>query len=215
MIDPVRLRKASVWRTKDRRLQTRCLWAAVVGLCSVALAMCPVTSSAQGLALSLEPGVAVGRARPRGSPLPSAASLKALLGVAPFLDLSVGVGFVGLPDLSLSSSSMSGMASTVGAGVRLKRPRDLRSFLGASPWVDVEALSVQGGATGRLGLAAGAGAAFPVNRARTIWLGPFVRYRQLVVPDGAGDRPASHGLFAGLTLEVRSSQTPVGRGVSP
>jgi hypothetical protein len=101
---------------------------------------------------------------------------------------------------------MSGMASTFGLGLRLKRPHDQRSFRGASPWVDVEALSVQGGAGDRRALAVGAGLAFPVGRERSIWLGPFVRYLQVLEPNGAGlDQRSSSGLFAGLTFELGSS----------
>ena len=183
-------------RTRHVRVRTRCLCAAV-------LAACPLVSSAQGLALSLEPGVALQGARTQGLRLPSEASLKALLGLGRYLDLSIGVGFIGLPNLSDSSSPMSGMASTVGAGLRLKRPHDERSFLGASPWVDAEVLSVQTGAGDRRAVALGAGLAFPIDRARSIWLGPFVRYLQVLEPNGVGrDRRASDGLFAGFTFEV-------------
>jgi hypothetical protein len=189
-----------VWRTRTRRAGTRCL-------CAAALAACPLAASAQRLALSLEPGVALAAqgASAHGLRLPSGASLKALLGLGRYLDVSIGVGFVGLPDLSDSTSPMSGMASTVGVGLRLKRPHDQRSFLGVSPWVDAEALSVHGRAGDRRALAMGAGLAFPIGRERSIWLGPFVRYLQMLEPSGARlDKHASDGLFAGATFEVGS-----------
>lgn len=194
-----------VGRTSGRRFQRGCLWAIV-------LALLPVAASGQDLALSLQPSVAVAGGRSRGSQLPSLTSLKALLGLAPFLDLSFGVGFIGLPDLSESSSAMSGMASTVGAGLRLKRPHDRRSASGVSPWVDLEVLSVNGGAGDRRAFAVGGGVALPLGGSRGIWMGPFVRYLQLVEESGAGGNPrASSGLFAGLTFEIAFAPRSSGR----
>ena len=186
-------------RTRLWRAATRCLGAAV-------LASCPLAASALGLALSLEPGVALQGAPAHGLRLPSNASLKAFLGLGRYLDISIGAGFVGLPDLSDSNSPMSGMAATFGVGLRRKRPHDRRSFGGASPWVDAEALSVQGRAGDGRALAVGAGLAFPMGSARSIWLGPFVRYLQMLEPGGARlDGRASDGLFAGVTFEVGTS----------
>jgi hypothetical protein len=189
-------------RTRDRRKRSQCLYA-------VALAAFPLEAFAQGLALSLEPGVALQGAQTQTLRLPSAASLKALLGLGRYLDVSIGAGFAGLPNLSDSTSPMSGMAATFGIGLRVKRPHDERSFRGASPWVDAEALSVQGGAGDCRALAVGAGLAFPIGRERSVWLGPFLRYLQVVEPNGADlGRRAQGGLFAGLTFEIGSSAGP-------
>ncbi len=191
-----------MWRTRDWWTGSRCL-------CAAALVACPAAALAQALAFSLEPSIGFGGGQTNGSRLPSAAALKALLGVNRYLDVSIGAGFVGLPTLSDSNSPMSGMASTVGAGLRLKRPHDLRSFRGASPWVDAEALSVRGGDSSRRAFAMGAGIAFPMGRDRSIWLGPFVRYLQLLEPNGAGHgKRVSDGVFAGLTFEVSSAVGP-------
>jgi hypothetical protein len=191
-----------VWRTASWR-KVSC------GLCAAALATCPLAASAQALALSLEPSVALGVRPTAALRLPSAASLKALLGVGRHLDFTFGAGLVGLPDLSDSNSPMSGMASTVGVGLRLKRPHDGRSFGGASPWVDAEVVSIQGAAGDRRAVAIGAGVAFAIGRERTFWLGPFVRHLQVVESSGAahGRRP-SDGLFAGVSVEVRRATSP-------
>lgn len=191
-----------MWRTRDWRKKSR--W-----LCAAAVAAWPAAASAQALAFSLEPSVALGGRQTQALRLPSAASLKALLGINRYLDVSFGAGFVGLPNLSDSSSPMSGMASTVGAGLRLKRPHDERSFRGASPWIDAEVLSVHGGGSSRRAFAVGAGLAFPMGRERSIWLGPFVRYLQLLESNAAehGQR-ASDGIFAGLTFEIGSAAGP-------
>jgi hypothetical protein len=160
-----------VWRRRGWRKGSRCL-------CAAALAACPLAASAQAISfsLSLEPGVALGGRQGTVLRLPSAAALKALLGVGRYLDFSFGAGLVGLPDLSDSNSPISGMASTVGVGLRVKRPHDGRSFGGASPWVDAEALRVQGNAGDRRAVSMGAGIAFPLGRERLMWLGPFVRH---------------------------------------
>jgi hypothetical protein len=191
-----------VWHTTDWRVGS-CF------ACTAALTLCPMEASAQGFAFSLEPGVPLNGAQPQALRLPSAASLKALLGLGRCVDLSLGAGFVGLPSLSDSSSPMSGTASMFGVGLRLKRPHDQRTFYGASPWVDAEALSVHGGPIDRRALSVGAGLAFPMGRERSIWLGPFVRYLQIMQPNVAGhDQRASDGMFAGLTFEVAFPARP-------
>ncbi|MFL5261090.1 MAG: hypothetical protein ACJ79L_01620 [Anaeromyxobacteraceae bacterium] len=177
--------------------------------CAAAIACAPCAAFAQGLAFSLEPGIAVAGLGSQRLQLPSAASIRALLGIGPCLDLALGAGYVGLPALSDATSPMSGMASMYGVGLRLKRPHDERSWRGASPWVDVEVLSVRADAGDRRAVAIGAGIAVPLRRDRAVWVGPFVRYVQVTAPStttGAGG--ASDGVFAGLTLEIGAAMTP-------
>jgi hypothetical protein len=163
----------------------------------------PGAAAAQSLSFSLEPGIAVSGTGPQRLDLPSAASIRALLGVGQCLDLTFGAGYVGLPTLSDASSPLAGMASTYGVGLRLKRPHDERSWRGASPWVDAEVLSVRAIAGDRRAIAMGAGIALPLGRGRGLWLGPFVRYIQVTAPTSAtGARGASDGVFAGLTFEI-------------
>lgn len=206
--------------------------------CAIVLAACPLATSAQALAVRLERGVpmhdapaqalhlldagslrallgigpyfdiSIG-ASTQALPLPSAASLKALLGFGRYLDASFGVGFVGLPSLSDSTSSMSGMASMVGVALRLSRPHDLRPFHGASPWVGAEAISVQCSAGDRRAVALAGGLSFPIGRERRIWVGPFVRYLQIMERNGTGlGNRASDGLSAGVAFESGSSAGP-------
>jgi hypothetical protein len=155
--------------------------------------------------LTLRPALAVptSASRSQGLDLGSAASLQALLGLGRYVDVEIGIGFIGLPMSSVQLSSLSGMASTYGAGLRLKRPHDQRSFHGASPWVEAEALYVHAGRLGGAGFAAGAGLAFPLGLAHKFWLGPFVRYLDVFQPSRLDlDNRASSTLFAGLTFEV-------------
>jgi hypothetical protein len=185
-------------RRRGRLALTRFLRAA-------ALLACPFAAQGGEVSLKLQPGLAVplSASRSPGRDLGSAASLQALLGLGRYFDVEFGVGFIGLPMSSAQLSSLSGMASTYGAGLRLKRPHDQRSFHGASPWIEAEALYLHAGRLEGAGFAAGAGLAFPFGLARELWLGPFVRYLDVVQPNRIDlDNRASSTLFAGLTVEV-------------
>lgn len=170
---------------------------------AAALLAIPFAAQAGEVSLKLQPGLAVPLPAPRsqGFDLGGAASLQALLGLGRYVDVEIGAGFIGLPMSSGRLSSLSGLASTYGAGLRLKRPHDQRSFHGASPWVEAEAIYVQAGRLEGPGFAAGAGLAFPVGHARKFWVGPFVRYLEILQPNRI-DPETSSKLFAGLTFEV-------------
>jgi hypothetical protein len=171
---------------------------------ATALLAWPLAAQAGDISLQLQPGFAVPLSAPsQGLDIGSAASLQAFLGLGRHLDVEIGVGFIGLPMSSAQLSSLSGLASTYGAGLRLRGPRDQRSFLGASPWVDAEALYLRAGRLEGTGFAAGAGLAFPVGGARKFWLGPFVRYLEIVRPDRTDpDHRDLRTLFAGFTFEI-------------
>jgi hypothetical protein len=173
-------------------------------LCLAALLACPRGARAGDVSFMLQPGMGLpisSTRSPGGLDLGSGASFKALLGLGSYADFEVGVGFVGLPMSSVELASLSGLASTYGAGVRLRRPHGQRSFHGASPWVEVEALRVEAVHRGGTGLAVGMGLAFPVGSGRALWLGPFVRYLDVELPDAAS-LGAVRTLFAGVTVEI-------------
>jgi hypothetical protein len=66
---------------------------------------------------------------------------------------------------------------------------------------------VRTGGLDRFGLTLGAGVSFPLAPTRNAWLGPFVRYMQIVQPDRMGfDDTDAKMLFVGLSFEL---------GVSP
>jgi hypothetical protein len=95
-------------------------------------------------------------------------------------------------------------------GLRFKRPQDAspeRSGFGAaSPWIDADALYVRTGGLDRFGFTLGAGVSFPLVPDRTTWLGPFVRYMQIVQPDREGfDDTDAKVLLLGLNLEIRTN----------
>lgn len=130
-------------------------------------------------------------------------SLKALWALSRYFDLGPSATYLVLP--TRADTSILGTAWAFGGSLQFKRPHDAPSdsFLGISPWIDVDALYVRTGPLDRLGLAAAAGLAVPLSRSRVFWLGPFVRYFVIVQPDNAGyDDASANTLTIGLSLDV-------------
>ena len=186
----------------------------------------PSIARAGDLAVKVEPGLAFPLTQPQSQRFGfgGGVNAKLLYGVAPYFDVTVGASFVALPTSTNSLSSGTGAAWGYGPGLRLKGRHDSEAFHGASPWVDADALYVRTGALNRFGFAAGAGLAFPLDHARKFWLGPFVRYQQVVGSGGAYvvDQPSIDSrdakvLFVGLSLEMGPSRRvqPVAAVESP
>src|SRR5205823_1619663 len=118
------------------------------------------------------------------------ASLKAYVGLGRYFDAQAGFSFVGLPTLAGATPSKAGTAWSDSLGLRLKRPHNAsltsRSFFAASPWLDGDALYVRTGGLDRFGITVGAGVSWPLVQRRTAWLGPFVRYMEIVQPRRQG-----------------------------
>lgn len=147
----------------------------------------------------VEPGIAGPLSAPQNRVfgVGGGAHLAGGLALTRFLDAQLVGGFLGF-------SAAQGDPATIGelgAGVRFKRPHGSGSF---SPWLDGSALYVRTGPLDRFGFAVGAGLAFPVSRARGVWMGAFVRYLQVVQePERAGfDNTDAKILVGGLSLEV-------------
>jgi outer membrane protein OmpA-like peptidoglycan-associated protein len=175
------------------------------------LLTCPFAARATDLGFKAEPGVAWPLTEQQSTRFNAGGgiALKGLLGLTPSFDVSASLLFVGLPRSAGSPSSNTGTSWGYGGGVRLKGAHDSDAFLGASPWIDADALYVRTGALNRFGFAAGAGLAFPVGVTRTFWLGPYVRYQQIVGQGGTGiDGSDAKILLAGLSFEF-------GTGVAP
>lgn len=163
---------------------------------------------AGSFALKIEPGVAVPLSSPQARlfDVGGGQTVKALWALSPYWDIGPSVTFLALP--AADGVSEAGTAWTFGGGVRLKRPHhapDHDSFLAISPWVDVDALYVRTAGLNRPGFAAAVGLAVPLGADRTFWLGPFVRYLQILqgTPSGFDNRDA-RVLSVGLSLEVGS-----------
>lgn len=174
----------------------------------LALLAFPVAAVPGDLSVKVEPGVAFPLTDPQSErfDLGGGAAAKLLYGIGPYLDLTAGVSFLGLPRSSGSTAPEAGTAWGYGPGLRLKTSRDSDAFHGMSPWVDGDALYVRTGSLDRFGFAAGTGLAFPLGEARRSWLGPFVRYQQILGRGGdATDGRDAKILLAGVSLEVGSS----------
>lgn len=172
---------------------------------STALAADPPT-------LSVEPGVAIPLTGPQVDRfnVGGALTLKPLIGLTPFLDVGVAGSVIALP--SKVDGVDAGTAWGIGPTLRLKRPHDEsntgRGFSAVSPWIDGNAQYIRTGPLDRLGLSLAVGAAVPTSDARTLWIGPFVRYTdilQSVVDRPQFDNTDGHVLIAGVSFEFGGS----------
>ena len=177
----------------------------------------PLPSRAGDFSLKIEPGVAVPLTTPQSqifSPGPGE-TLKAMWLLNRYLSLGPSATFIFLP--AEAPQGQGGTAWTLGGSLALRRPHDLPdddALLGISPWVDLDALYVRTGPLDRPGVALGAGLAVPIGRERIFWLGPFVRYLEIIQPDRTGfDNHDAKILSVGLSLEVGFGvERPVDRG---
>ncbi len=163
------------------------------------------TAHADGLAIKLEPGVVIPTTAPQSEiyDVGGGQSLKALFGINPYLDIGPAVSFLFLP--ASAPLAESGVAWGFGGGFRLKRPHNQLDS-GASPWLDADLLYMRTGDLGRLGFDAAVGVAFPVDKAKVFWVGPFVRYQQTVNNERVGyDTRDSKIILAGLSIEFGSA----------
>jgi len=182
-----------------------------------ALLACPLAAHAIDLDVKLEPGAALSMTNPQSQrfELGGAATVKGLVGFeGGYVNLSAGLTFLGLPAQTGFASSSVGTAWAPSAGLRiqlpresekmrLQRPHERESFRGARPWIDGDALYVRTGGLDRFGFATAVGLSFPVGEARSFWLGPFVRYFQIVGRNGGGfDNRDARTIVLGFSLET-------------
>jgi outer membrane protein OmpA-like peptidoglycan-associated protein len=170
-------------------------------------ASAPQLASGLRLALRLEPGVALAMTDPQSDLTDAgfAQTIKLMVGVTRYLELGPSVSFTTLP--GNGDMAESGRAWTAGGGARVMRPHDAGrgSFSAISPWVDADALYVRTGDLHRPGFALGAGASLPIDQRRRFWIGPYVRYFQIMQGDRTGfDNRDAQILSVGLSLEVGS-----------
>jgi outer membrane protein OmpA-like peptidoglycan-associated protein len=137
--------------------------------------------------------------------------LGAAVHALPYIDWQATAAWLALS--AGNDGSATGEAFAIGTGPRIQRPRKE----GWSPWIDGDAMYVRTGPLDRFGAAVGLGVAFPLGEAKTLWLGPFARYLQIVGADGAGlDSRDARILTAGLALEgLTPSPAPTPRPEAP
>ena len=192
-----------------------------------ALLACPFAARAIDLDVKLEPGAALSMTNPQSQRFEfgGAATIKGLVGFeGGLVNLSAGMNFLGLPAQTGFASTSVGTAWAPSAGLRIQLPRESEkmrlhkphqreSFGGGKPWIDGDVLYVRTGGLDRFGFAGAVGLSFPVGEARSFWLGPFVRYFQIVQGARAGfDNRDARTIVLGVSLETgtrleRSSYT--------
>lgn len=159
--------------------------------------------------LKLEPGLAAALTDPQSEMTEAgfAQTVKLLFGVTPWLEVGPSATFTTLA----ASPSMTDPGTSWGFGgsARFMRPRDAAIGQGRlraiSPWIDIDLMYVRTGSLDRPGFAAAVGVAAPIDEQRRFWIGPFVRYSQIVQGEREGfDNHDAKILSAGLSLEIGS-----------
>ncbi len=177
--------------------------AACAALVTLGFMTVPATAAAQGPSFHLEPGLAIPLTAPQTDAykVGGGQSAKLLFGLTPWLDIGPNASFLLLP--AKEENAESGIVWGFGGGLRIKRPHDATSFSGISPWFDADALYIRTGDLNRPGFDAALGLAVPVGEARALWVGPFVRYLQVMQPERAGfDNGDAQILSLGVSFEV-------------
>ena len=178
----------------------------VVLVIAVVLAV-PRAANALHVSLKLEPGIAIPLSAPQSQiyDVGGGESLKALFRINRYLDVGPTGFFMILP--AEQKLAASGSVWGVGGGLRLKRPHDATTAGGLSPWFDADFFDIQTGDINRPGFDAALGVQAPVGKTRALWIGPFVRYTQVIQPQNAGfdDRDAKI-LTVGLSFELGARQ---------
>jgi OOP family OmpA-OmpF porin len=184
------------------------LMTSVMAAASVAL-LTTSTARADGpdLTLKVEPGVAFPLTSPQtdrfkvGGDL----SVKPLVALTSWLAVGPSVSVLALP--SSVDGVDTGTAWRFGGSAEVRRPHDNPStgLATVSPWFAGELQYVRTGPLDRVAPSLSAGAAFPTSEARTLWVGPFVKYLDVV--QSLADRPGfdngdAHVLIAGVSLEL-------------
>ena len=156
-------------------------------------------AGAVDLGFKLEPGVAVPLAKPQTDyfGVGGGGMLRFSVAALRFLDVQATTGYFAFP------SSEGGSPVTIfalGVGPRLQMPHQgTRRW---SLWLDMDMLYIRTGPLDRFGFSIGAGAMFALTSAKTLWLGPTLRYLEIVQGNRPGfDNTDARILIAGLTFE--------------
>jgi hypothetical protein len=149
-----------------------------------------------------EPSAAFPVAAPQNRLFIPGGSLALKGGVAPlrFLDVFASLQLVGMPAGSGNPNSDPGLAWSLGVGVRVRQPRAATAPF--HPWLDGELAYVRTGDLDRFGFSLAAGLAVAAGDSRRFWVGPFLRYFQIVSPDRDGfDSRDALMLLVGISVE--------------
>ena len=200
-------------------------FAAAAAIFALSLAAAPAVAT--DFAVKFEPGVAIPLTAPQTDhfAVGGAAALKGLVSLGAYVDAAAGVAFLGLPSVVSGAQNGAAWAGSVGLRVKPRRlsleernapDHPVEHFGGLQPWLDADLQYVVTGPLQRFGFAAAAGIAMPLGAERAFWLGPFVRYAQIV----QGDRPGFNNgdamtLILGISLEASTTLVPPTHAAAP
>lgn len=132
-------------------------------------------------------------------------SLKVTKELTPYLDAGVGLSFMALPSEIPGISA--GTANGGGLTLKLKRPYMDSNI---NPWFDIDAQYVRTGSLDRFSYATALGVYAPLNEAKSMQLGPFVRYQDVVQLSKEGyNTTDAHVLIVGVSFEFGKAHETV------
>lgn len=121
------------------------------------------------------------------------------LGIGEWIGVQLTGQTVVLPARPMAPASDPAVPIGLGAGVRVKLPYRFPVY----PWIDADALYVRTGPLDRFGFTVGVGLHVPIGERRSVRLGPFLRYFQIVDSDEPKvDSTNAKILIAGASLEI-------------
>lgn len=112
-----------------------------------------------------------------------AGALKVTFDLTPWFDVAPSVmtdQFA--PNQNYSATGVSGLWA-FGVGARLKRSHSASEntlWASTSPWIDADAQYIRTGDLNRFGYSVGVGLAAPMDNAKHFWLGPYLRWTEVV-----------------------------------
>lgn len=181
----------------------------ILGTLATALAVPTLAHAddAHPLTLRLEPGVAYPMKSPQDSRFGPGfdLTLKPTVGVTPWFDASLVGSVLALPSF-LPGIAM-GTGYGIGAGVKVKRPHDASNkgtgLSAVSPWEDADVQFERTGPLNRAALSVAVGASVPTSANRNLWVGPFVRYTDIMQANTVGyNSTDAHVFIVGLSFEL-------------
>ena len=197
-------------------LKTGMLAAATIAL------LAPTTARADGpeLTLKVEPGVALPLTSPQADRFGVGGDLtvKPLITLTPWLAVGPSLSVLALH--SSINGVDTGTAWRAGATAELRRPHDNDStgWRAVSPWLSAEFQYVRTGPLDRVAPSLAVGAAFPTSEARTLWVGPFVKYLDVVqsLADKQGmDNSDAKVAILGVSFEFGAARKKAAEPVPP
>lgn len=150
----------------------------------------------------LEPGAAFNLTAPQTDYFGPGGGLGIRAGLSPIRVLDVHLAS-NLLWFSGKNGGDTGAAYAVGGGARFI----WRSDWLVAPWIDGDLFYVRTGDANRFSFDLGVGAAFRLEKTRLVWLGPYLRYMQIVTQAMTNtDSADAKILIVGVSLELRTPQ---------